>query len=537
MKDSRGHRQPRTGGRPALEEFLLSNMRRGTTRLHMPGHKGPEIFVKTGHGRLLDHLAEIDITEIPGADDLFNPDPEGPIGAMQAWYAALYQVKKSYLMVNGASGGILAAVLAVCGRGDALIVARNCHKAVTNAMALGQIRPVYVYPDIIEEYGICGPVRAEQIEEAIRENSDARAVLVTSPNYYGVLSDIRAIAEVCRRHNKVLIVDQAHGAHLAFFDEVDGTCLSAERGGADLIINSIHKTLAGFGQTAVLNVQGKTAHGPCEGGVDLLALEDRLQQVQTSSPSYILLASLDANGEILENNRGELIYEWGKDVRRFYEEAAQLRGVRCIPPAPWMDPTKINLGVTEPPLSGEELARRLREDYGIQVELHTHRMVMCLTGLGTRWADLSKLLQALRRITESHTEEQELQRPYGRRNTQEMDGSTPVNGTGAAVFLRKAACRESAKAAAAEADEEAWIRPHSVQPVPDEKEWIPLQDAAGRTAAAAVTPYPPGVPVVCPGEVYTAEDIGHIEGLLEEGGIVMGISDSGKVQVGKNSAK
>ena len=535
MTERKGHRLPKTGGHPALEEFLLSNMRRGTTRLHMPGHKGREIFVKTGHGRLFDHLAEVDITEIPGADDLFNPAQDGPIGAMMEWYAALYQVKKSYLMVNGASGGILAAVLAVCGRGDKLIVARNCHKAVTNAMALGQIRPVYVYPDVMDEYGICGPVRAEQIEAAIRENSDARAVLITSPNYYGVLSDIRAIADVCHRYGKLLIVDQAHGAHLAFFDEVEGTCRSAERGGADLIINSIHKTLAGLGQTAVLNVQGKTAYGPCESGVDLLALEDRLQQVQTSSPSYILLASLDANGEILENNRGELIYEWGKDIRRFYEEVKELHGVQVIPAEPWMDATKINLTVTDPPLDGAELARRLREDYGIQVELATHRMVMCLTGLGTRWGDLAKLLQALYRITESHREEEMI-----RLNNLQANpvGAGVASAAGMLAGIAAAGAQQAETAGVVPgADAEAWIRPHEVCAIPEEKEWVALSCAAGRTAAASVTPYPPGVPAVCPGEVYTEEDIMHIAGLVEEGGIVMGVAENGKVLVGKESAK
>lgn len=517
----RGHRMPRTGGRPELEEFLLSNMRRGTTRLHMPGHKGTDIFRKTGHGRLLDYLAEVDITEIPGADDLFNPAPDGPIGAMMEWYAALYRVKKSYLMVNGASGGLIAAILAVVGRGESLIVCRNCHKAVTNAMALGQIRPVYVYPDVMEEYGICGPVTAAQIEAAIRENMDAKAVLVTSPNYYGVLSDMQAIAEVCHRYGKVLIADQAHGAHLAFFDEVEGTQRSAERGGADLIINSIHKTLAGFGQTAVLNVQGKTAHGPCPGGVDLLALEDRLQQVQTSSPSYILLASLDANGEILENNRGELIYEWGQDVRRFYEQAKEIPGVRVIPPADWMDPTKINLGVEDPALGGAELARLLREKYGIQVELYTQHMVMCLTGIGTRWADLAKLLQALHRITEPPADADARAVAEDQKGTDEDGFQETAEGTDGA--------REALAAAAAEA----WLRPHKAGVIPEEKEWIPLTEAAGRTAGAAVTPYPPGVPLVCPGEVFTEEDIRHIIMLLESEQVVMGVSAEGKVFVGK----
>ncbi len=531
MKEIKGHRLPKTGGHPSLEEFLLSNMRRGMTRLHMPGHKGRDVFIKTGHGRLLDHLAEVDITEIPGADDLFNPDPEGPLGSMMAWYAALYQVKRSYLMVNGASGGILAAVLAVCGRGDTLIVARNCHKAVTNAMALGQIRPVYVYPDVMEEYGICGPVRAAQIEEAILQHEEAKAVLVTSPNYYGVLSDIRAIAEVCHRHGKVLIVDQAHGAHLAFFDEAEGTCRSAERGGADLIVNSIHKTLAGFGQTAVLNVQGKTAYGPCEGGVDLLALEDRLQQVQTSSPSYILLASLDANAEILENNRGELVYEWGKDIRRFYEEADRIHGVHLIPAEPWMDPTKINLSVTDPALSGAELAHRLREEYGVQVELCTHRMVMCLTGLGTRWGDLSKLLQALHRITETHREEEMLRDAAAEKLPV---GAGVAAAAGAAAGAAGLLDESSAQAVfTKEAYGEVWVTPHEVNAIPEEKEWVPLVQAAGRTAASAVTPYPPGVPALCPGEIYTESDIQYIVRLAEEGGTVMGVSENGQVLVGK----
>lgn len=523
MTQGKGHRMPKTGGRPELEEYLLSNMRRGMTRMHMPGHKGAGIFQNTGHGRLLEHLAEVDITEIPGADDLFNPDPNGPIGAMMAWYAALYKVKKSYLMVNGASGGLLAAILAVCGRGEALIVARNCHKAVTNAMALGQVRPVYVYPAMLEEYGICGPVTAAQIEEAIRANEDAKAVLVTSPNYYGVLSDIKAIAEVCHRCGKVLIVDQAHGAHLAFFDEVEGTCRSAERGGADLVINSIHKTLAGFGQTAVLNVQGKTAHGPCPGGVDLLALEDRLQMVQTSSPSYLLLSSLDANGEILENNRGELIYEWGQDIQRFYEEAAKMPEVRVIPPAPWMDATKINVGVTEPALSGAALAKILRERYSIQVELYNRDMVMCLTGIGTGWNDLGKLLQALHRIVESHQEEQTA---YGAE-------SAAVMGAAAGVM---AAVRESPEQPAPwtpAAGSEAWLVPHEVAAIPEEKEWVPAASAAGRIAASSVTPYPPGVPLICPGERYTEEDIRHITLLEEEGEIVMGLSEDCRVQVGK----
>ena len=178
----------------------------------MPGHKGSAIFRKYGYGDFLDNFVDCDITEIPGADNLFQA--EGIIMEAQQKYSRLYDVQHSYLQINGTSGGIIAAILASVKPGGKLIMARNCHKSVFNALTLGGIRPVYAQPELIEEHGILGAVAPEEIERCIRENPEAEAVILPSPNYYGICSDISRIAKIAHDAGKVLIVDQAHGAHL-----------------------------------------------------------------------------------------------------------------------------------------------------------------------------------------------------------------------------------------------------------------------------------------------------------------------------------
>ena len=186
----------------------------------MPGHKGSRIFRENGYGSFLDHIMDCDITEIPGADNLFQP--ETIIKETMEKYCRLYDVKKTYLLINGSSTGLIASILAAVPNSTKLSLARNCHKSIFNALALGNIQPVYAYPEMVEEYGILGAVSAEEIAERMDENPEAEAVVIPSPNYYGICSDIQAIAEEVHRRGKILIVDQAHGAHLKFFH--DQTC-------------------------------------------------------------------------------------------------------------------------------------------------------------------------------------------------------------------------------------------------------------------------------------------------------------------------
>ncbi len=177
----------------SIREFLMSHGANNPVSFHMPGHKGKAFYVENGYGEFLDAIMDCDITEIPGADNLFQA--EEIIEVTMQKYRQLYETKASYLLINGSSGGILAAILASVSKGGKLVMARNCHKSAFNALSLGDITPVYAFPSTVEEYGILGEVSAEEIAACLDENPDAEAVILPSPNYYGICSDIKAIAE------------------------------------------------------------------------------------------------------------------------------------------------------------------------------------------------------------------------------------------------------------------------------------------------------------------------------------------------------
>ena len=317
----------------SLLDFLPEHAALDPVSFHMPGHKGSQLYRKLGYGEILDKLMDCDITEIPGADNLFQT--EDVILEIMEKYKKLYGSKKSYLLVNGSSVGLIAGILSCTKRGDKVIMARNSHKSIFNAMRLGGLDPVYLFPEILEGHGILGGISPEEVKKLMDENPDAGCVVLPSPNYYGICSDIRAIAEACHERNKVLIVDQAHGAHLRFIGE--GYPMSAEEGGADIVINSTHKTLASWTQTAVMNVMSDR--------VDLNVIEDNLQILESSSPSYPLMLSLDINADILldEAKSENLFGEWKEAVDMFYSAAGQIPGLKIIED-PMLDRTKLNMG-------------------------------------------------------------------------------------------------------------------------------------------------------------------------------------------------
>ena len=218
-----------------IMEFLLQHADNHTVSFHMPGHKGSAIYKRFGYDEFLEKFMDCDITEIPGADNLFQA--EGIIKAVQDKYRELYDVSHSYLLINGTSGGIIASSLAAVPAGGQLVMARNCHKSVFNALTLGGIRPVYAYPQLIPEYGISGEITCKEIEKCLAENPEASAVILPSPNYCGCAAILPPLRK-WYRYGKVLIVDQAR-RRLKFFEE--DMPVSAEDAGADIVINSIHK--------------------------------------------------------------------------------------------------------------------------------------------------------------------------------------------------------------------------------------------------------------------------------------------------------
>lgn len=469
----------------AITEFLLEHANKQTISFHMPGHKGSAFYRRFGYGEFLNKIMDCDITEIPGGDNLFQA--EGIIKSVQDKYKELYEVPNSYLLINGTSGGIIASILASVAPGGKLIMARNCHKSVFNALSLGNIQPVYAYPQLIMPQAISGEISPEEIEKCILENPDAGAIILPSPNYYGICSDIKAIANLAHKHGKVLIVDQAHGAHLKFFKE--GMPPAAEDSGADITINSIHKTLASFTQSAVLNLNSSI--------VDPYSLEDKLQSIQSTSPSYLLMASLDINASILLSYGDEIMDRWAQNLSNFYDTIADFnnsgnyRPVEVLSNLDNFDRSKINIDTGNLGMTAEELENLLMKE-NIFSELTTGNILMLMTGIGNSAEDYQMLAAALKKIA---------------KESQSRVPSPPP----APVHLTKRT---------------------KIFEIPTDKIRIPLAESAGYICASSIIPYPPGIPLVCPGEKLEPDTIDYIQSLRKSGQKVIGVNNRGEVSVG-----
>lgn len=445
-----------------MEKFLIEHAGKNPVSFHTPGHKGSGFYKRFGHEDFLNHFFDYDITEIEGADNLFQS--EGIIKGVSEKYARLYEAKQSFLLINGSSCGLIGAILATVPMGKKLMMARNSHKSIFNALNLAGIEPVYVHPEMIEDWKISGAITASEIEEKLMYNPEVEAVILPSPNYYGICSDVEKIAKVVHKFGKVLIVDQAHGAHLNFFNQnrMKGFPLAAEISGADIVVNSTHKTLASLTQSAVLNV--------CSRRIDIDLLEDKLQMMESTSPSYILMGSLDINGSILEEHGEKLIGDWNENLDFFYEQVREIKGLNVMEDVIGLDKTKINIDMSEKGYSGSQLEKILANEYGIYAELSTGNLLMCMSGIGNIRKDYQDLLNALKQISE---------RP--------------------ALSSEKAEALKVLKSK--------------------------LLEAEGKVCVKAVIPYPPGIPLVCPGEIINRTHIDTLCELIKNGEKVLGLKN------------
>lgn len=469
-----------------ITSFLQDYVRQDTVSFHMPGHKGRRLFESLGMASALDNMTDADITELEGADNLFQA--EGIIRATMDRYKELFHTRETFLLVGGSSAGNLAAILTAVPRGGKLIMASNCHKSAINGLTLAGARPVYVHPEIIAEHGITGEVTTYAINNAIRENPDASAVMITSPNYYGICSEIGDIARLCHEAGMILIVDQAHGAHMRLLADngLPGGHMEAEGQGADIVINSIHKTLASFTQTAIANI--------CSERIEPEMFEDRLQMVESSSPSYILMNSLDINAEIMEKHGRELAGSWISDLKWFYERARDIKGLSFVE-HPRLDFTKINLDMSACGLDGRALMAELRRD-GIYLELATAGITMAMSGIGNIRSDYERLLRGLYRVA---------------RENPPAPGEKPFFEMNAALFVHDGMINE----------------------IPAVRERVHYTEADGLICAASVIPYPPGIPIIAPGERCERPQLDYAYELRRRGAKVIGMDAHGYVIVGR----
>lgn len=357
---------------------------------HMPGHKGSDFFRRLGYGDYIDRLVDMDITEIPGADDLF--DPQGPIKNVMDRYKATYRSKETFLSVGGSSAGNLAAILSSTEPGDAIITNRDCHRSVTNAAKIRGLEIVFTENPLLEDFEIPTATTAQAVEEAFRTAEDqgknVSAVVITSPNYYGLISEIPKIAELAHARGAVFIVDQAHGAHLIY---MDGGRHAAEIHGGDIVINSIHKTLAGFTQTSIVNV--------CSDMVDVEKLQEWLKMLQSSSPSYILMASLSLNINIMNRYWQDLIGNWQRNLDYFYSEVQKTGEdgeVMVLEDDIFnmFDRTKLVFSHLDIGNRGQEHMKYFM-DRNIYFERAEDYCIVGMTGVGNKREDYDRLLEAL----------------------------------------------------------------------------------------------------------------------------------------------
>lgn len=377
-------------GRGKVEKNLYKELKKysesGVYPLHMPGHKRN---VDGMAGDFLKDAYAIDITEIEGFDNLH--DAKGLIKEAQKRAAYLYKSSETHFLVNGSSCGILSAIFSVADKGDKIICARNCHKSVFNGILLNELKPVFVYPEEVFDEKINLGIRKEDIEEAILNNRDAKAVLITSPTYDGVLSDVAGIVEVAHEFNIPVIVDEAHGALLY----IEGR--SAVINGADIVINSLHKTLPALTSTALIHVNGDI--------VDRNKLKNYLTIFQTSSPSYVLMASIDYAVDIMLEKGAELYKNHCVRILKVKDSFRKLRNINHINIDDFInngafdfDESKVILSTEGTGLYGKDLQDILLRDYKLQVEMAASKYVLIMLTVMDSDEGIERLIEAVNDI-------------------------------------------------------------------------------------------------------------------------------------------
>lgn len=432
----------------ALKRYTKQNI----TPFHMPGHmRNPEFSHLLG-------IQSLDFTEVEGLDDMNAP--EGILKDAMERAANRYGAKQAFFLVNGSTAGLLAAVYALCRGGKRLVMARNCHKSIYHAAILSGAEVRYLHP-AADPLGFARSISPEEVAEAITD--DTAAVILPSPTYEGIVSDIAGIAAVCHRRNVPLIVDDAHGAHLGFLDPAIPSPVSS---GADLTVCSLHKTLPSLTQTGLLLLSGDL--------VDPDAVSAALGMFQTTSPSYLFMASIDGCIDVMGNPA--LFEDWKRRLVQIREtESPVLTMYRPAGVFAFDESKRI---LTAPGYTGDDIARILREEYRIEPEMVSLSYVLLMTGAGTTDAHTDALCRALRTFPEPT-------RPR----------TLPV---------LPALPRPDIVTSPAEG----WNRPSHL---------VSLPEAKGAVAAEFVLAYPPGIPLIVPGERVPQEMTDLLRVLTEEG--------------------
>ena len=490
-----------------LEKFLTEYDKKDIYPMHMPGHKR--------NGNVMDMVNPytIDVTEAGELDDLHNP--EGILAEAMERCAKVFGSSKSFFLVNGSTCGLLAGIFAATRNGDRILVARNCHKSVYNGIYLRGLNPVYVYPEIDREFGIFGSVRPEDIKRELKQHKDIRLVVITSPTYEGVVSDIGAIAKICHKHKVPLLVDGAHGAHFGFHPALPerSTVL-----GADMVVESVHKTLPSFTQTALMHLNSSF--------VSEAELRQYLAMFQTTSPSYVLMSGIDKCAEYVSSPAGQEAFEkYNSMLEDFSESMKDLKLVKVLckgndsienhPAFFGFDPGKIVVSLKDSEISGAKLEETWREKFRIQAEMAYGDYLVAMTSICDTEKGFERLKYALFSV-DSELEDEAVKK----KKSDDISVDSPY-------FVIKGGLDNDKKTQQGydTAFELYGMNPpkageaamNSSEALNSAGILVSSGECEGEISQEYIYASPPGVPLVVPGEKITGEMTGYINMLQEKG--------------------
>ncbi|WP_240689161.1 aminotransferase class I/II-fold pyridoxal phosphate-dependent enzyme [Ammoniphilus sp. YIM 78166] len=458
--------------RMPLVEAITQYQKRNPIRYHVPGHKG------RGEG-LLASLYPFDLTEVPGLDDLHHP--EEAIREAQQLAAEAFGAEETFFLIGGSTVGNLAMLLAACHPGDEVLVQRNAHKSVMNGLILAQAKPIYLQPEVDPITGLPVTVSLQELKIQLQKHPEAKAVFLTNPNYYGMGMNLRPYAELCEEYGIPLLVDEAHGAHLGLIQGLPGSAMQA---GASAAVQSTHKMLPSLTMSSMLHVKGPRLNRE--------RLRKALTMVQSSSPSYPLMASLD-------HARHYVLHVGQQELRQSLRLSAQLKDGLAHMAFSWLevvegkehydylDPLKVTLRTHSHELHGFAL-REWLEQQGVFPELADEHHVLLTLSPKTTDDELKRTLSIINQLER-----------------------TQLAGSNQAVHYRPLSSPLI-------------LSPYEVFQRASSS--VPLQAAVGEISAEMITPYPPGIPLVAPGERLELEMLEYIQELQRMGCRFHGVEDT-----------
>ncbi|MEH1858861.1 MAG: aminotransferase class I/II-fold pyridoxal phosphate-dependent enzyme [Nostoc sp.] len=471
-----------------LLDALKANAARPHAPFYTPGHKLGEGISQPLADLLGKAVFRADLTELADLDNLFAP--QGVIQEAQQLAAEAFGASQTWFLVNGSTCGIEAAILATCGTGDKIILPRNVHSSAIAGLILSGAIPIFLNPEYDPVLDIAHSITPNAVQSALQQYPDTKAVLIVYPTYYGVCGDLSAIANITHQYNIPLLVDEAHGAHFAFHPELPTPALAA---GADLTVQSIHKVLGAMTQASMLHVQGNR--------IDCDRISKALQLLQSTSPSYLLLASLDAARQQMALH-GKMLMSCSLQIA---EEArtriSQISGLSVLemprlggsPGFLALDKTRLTVTVSGLGLTGFEADEILDEKLGVTAEFASLQHLTFIISLGNTPADIEQLVQGFTSLAKEY-----------RRSNLTVKNQVWQNLDRTLDYALQLSPREAFFAVS---------------------EILPLTQTNKRICAEIVCPYPPGIPVLMPGEVITKSVLEYLQQIQAMGGFISGCND------------